>query len=241
MNERSVQAPAVAAAAALIGGIAVVIVPQHALTIVQLVVVTAAVAAALHVIVAVSGGRVGGSGERPYDRWARLTSPFRRVRLPEEPRVEPPEIERTRNHLDGQRLVFSRERRSGPTDAALAQLPPVPPEVVRRLARILRASLNHQGVDATAAQQGALQANLSPLSWAVLSADQFRQTGETSRDKRARPRYLAADAGQVSQVVHAVLDDVDRLQNGGRQPAQAGPPPFSSSHVPQTQSPRGSR
>lgn len=203
VTQRSLQAPGVAAAGVMFGGLAMVVVPQHALTIAQLMVMTAAVAAALHVLFAVvlsetsSGPRDAG----PYGRWARLSSPFRRVRLPEEARSEPPEVERTRNYLSGQRLVY-----------ATAGLPPLPPEVVRRLARSLRVSFVQRGVDLREpAQQGAL----SPLSRAVLVAEQEEQSRGKERGRRHRPRYQAADNAQVSSVVHAVLDDIDRLENGG--------------------------
>lgn len=235
--KRSVQGPTVAAAAALIGGVAIVIVPQHALTIVQLVVVTGAVAAGLHVVVSAFGSKAGdGSDTRQYDRWARLTSPFRRVRLPDEPRTEPPEIERTRNYLGGQRLDFGRDSGSR-SYRAHSNLPPLPPEVVRRLARILRASLHHRGIDPTLAdpQQPGLDSSLSSLSLAVLAADQEQQSREKQkpRERNFRPRYLSSDSAKVSQVVHAVLDDVDRLHH--RSPARTVQP------TPQLTSTRGPR
>jgi hypothetical protein len=245
MNRRLIQAPAVAASAALIGGVAVVVLPQHALTIVQLVLVTLAVAAAMGVVGLVFGDGVGAGRPRQHDRWARLTSPFRRVRLPDETRSEPPEIERARNYLGGQRLLVAAPSASVGGGQSSAGLPPMPPEVVRRLSRILRSSLYHQGVDPGVAAQ---QASLSQLSLAVLSVD--LELGERDkqnpRDKRARRRYLAPDSHQVSQVVHAVLDDVDRLLNGGAPVhgptgAVPGPPGAPFAQPRQTSSPRGSR
>jgi hypothetical protein len=82
--------------------------------------------------------------------------------------------------------------------------PPMPREVLRMLRPLIVTALQRQGIDANdAADRTAARQLLSPLSWAVL-------TGDPGGRLAGLPTH-PPDRRRVAEVVHRVLDDLDRL------------------------------
>lgn len=87
---------------------------------------------------------------------------------------------------------------------------PLPPTVHRQLAAIVTAALDRHGIDpADRAQRG----RLSPMTWAVLDAERARRV-----DSDRRPPEYRVNPAASAQVVHAVLDDLARLDVGPATP-----------------------
>jgi hypothetical protein len=89
---------------------------------------------------------------------------------------------------------------------------PLPPTVRRQLAAIVATAVERHGLDPRDPQQ---RSRLSPATWAVLDADRARRPEHERRQEyRIKPAATA-------QLVHAVLDDLQRLDEGlAPRPAQ---------------------
>lgn len=188
MNERDLRPGNVAAAAMVIGGLLSVLWPQHGVGIARLVIVTVAVAAGLYAL-AVN-----------VPEWSTVLtrSPFDRTDLPASERRAAGEIDRIRSQL-----ARRRQRIEGG--------PAVPPEVLRLLKPLIVAALERQGLDLDdEAQLESARDLLSAPTWAVLTADVLEWP---SWFRTVRP-----DERAVADVVHGVLDDVDRLTVAGTDP-----------------------
>lgn len=174
MNGLIVPPGSVAAATAVICGLLVAAFPEYALTVLQLGVVTVAVALALHAL-AVNVPEWGAV------RW--LLSPFNR-----RPAVRPA-AERS-DDLDRIRRGLSRRRQRIPGG------PPLTPEALRVLKRLVRVALERRGVEPD-------RPDLSPLTRAILESEPLGWRGWYGT--------LRPDEKQVAEVVHHVLDDLERL------------------------------
>lgn len=181
-NEPFVRPGMLIGAALVVGGIVAAIAPQHALTIAQVVVVTAAVTAALHVLqVNVTDLRGRRSRGSALDY-----AVVRRT-----PRNAPADLQITRAHLE-------RDRVAGGSVA-------LPHGTALQLSRAVATELERQGFDlADPAQRAAARALVLPTTWTMLTEDPRRSSGDTRS-------YLPADGPWVADVVHTVLDDLDRL------------------------------
>jgi len=88
---------------------------------------------------------------------------------------------------------------------------PLPPTVHRQLAAIVAAALDRHGIDPTdRAQRG----RLSAVTWSVYDAERARRG-----DGAPPPQYRVKPTASA-QVVHAVLDDLARLDAGHAAPPQ---------------------
>jgi hypothetical protein len=196
MNERTLRPGNVAAAAVLIGAVVVIVMPQHAMSVVQLVAVTVAAACGLYAL----SVRVPPTGWMSPFRWM---SPFDRTAAQGWQGHRSDEVDLIRSKLSGRR-----QRVEGG--------PPTPPEVLRLVQPLIRAALDlDPGDDAGLASARAL---VSPLTWAVLTGEALRQPPWF--------RTLGPNGREVAEVVHAVLDDLDRLSAGATaaiQPIDFGP------------------
>lgn len=200
MNERSLRPANVASAALVIGGVLLVALPRHALSIVQLVVVTAATAAALYALAA----------NVPPTGWM---SPFKWM-SPFVPTVRQARDEATAHETDSIRSKISGRR------VRIAGGTPMPPETVRLLKPLIRSALDVGPDDDLRA--AARKARLSPLSWSVLACDIDPHPGWLGT--------VRADERRVAEVVHQVLDEIERLDAGG--PGTRTPPVPLHPHTP---------
>lgn len=178
-----------AAGAATLGGALIVLLPQHAPGIVQLVLVSIAAGAGLHVL----------SSHVPQTGWL---SPFRWL----SPFADPGPPTRRRHGSDEMDSIRSRlaGRRQAVRGAA-----PLPPEALRLLQPVIAAAL---GVDPSNRRQ-MLRARerLSTSTWSILAVEPL-----------ARPywfRTLRPDQWETAEVVHDVLDELERLPTDARLPA----------------------
>lgn len=109
--------------------------------------------------------------------------------------AETDEIDRIRARLSGRRQRIAR-------DTA------VPPEALRLLRPLVHVALERAGVDMDDEQSlAAARALVSPLTWAVLTTEPLE-----------RPGWIATvqpNARHAADVVHRVLDDLDRLAGIG--------------------------
>ena len=177
---------AVVAAAVVIGGLASAVWPQHGLSIVHIVTVTAAAAAGLHAVAA-------NTARGTVDVWR---SPL--TRLVQQPKVPalPSDLERTLSYLSTSRIRH--------------QSVALPWGTARQLNRTAEAALERRGIDLdNPSHHAAARALVSPLTWAVATYDRNRVRG-------ARRSPLRADSPGVARIVHAVLDDLDRLAGEGQ-------------------------
>lgn len=179
MNTGALRPSNVAAAAVVIGGGLLVLWPTHVMSIGRIVILTVAIAAALHVLAT----HVPATGWISPFKWM---SPFNR-RDPKRGRRGPDELELIHSYLTARRQ---------PVEDA----PPVPPAVLRILQRLISAKLQ---VTPRAARAGSARdrERVSPLTWAVLTAEPMR-----------RPTWwstLAADPDEVARLVRHVLDDLE--------------------------------
>lgn len=100
---------------------------------------------------------------------------------------------------------------------------PLPPGARRRLFALAVTVLDRDGVDVLdPAQQAAAQARVSPLTWGVI-VDELSRVG-VPRPRGRRRTTPAATA----EVVHAVLDDLQRLASGATPSAAPAPPPAAA-------------
>ena len=185
MNERTLRIGNVAAAVVVIGGILLIARPQYALGIVQLVIASIAAAAALHALAA----SVPPTGWLSPFKWM---SPFNRAVRTEEGQEGWDEVASLRSKLSGRRQP-------------MRHAPPMPPEIVRLLKPLIRQTLDLDPNDET--QLASARRHLSPLAWGLL----------TSEPPTGSPwfRALRPNEREVAEVVHRVLDELDRLAAGG--------------------------
>ena len=186
MNERNLRPANVAAAALVIGGVLLVALPRHALSIVQLVVLTAATAAALYALAA----NVPPTGWMSPFKWM---SPFVGTVRPARDELSSHETDAIRSKLAGRRIP-------------VAGAPPMPPEALRVLKPLIRSALDLGPDDSV--RTAARNARLSPLTWSILRCETDTTLGWLGM---VRPNER-----EVADVVHHVLDELARLDAGGR-------------------------
>ena len=185
MSEHALRPGGVAIAAVLIGGVLVIAFPHHVLSIIRVVVATAAAVAALHAL-AVNVPLTGWIS--PY-KWM---SPFSPVARREIPQGDTDEVDFIHSKLSGWRQPIKYG-------------PPMPPAVLRLLRPIVRSALGlgqHDEVD-----REVVRNLLSPVTWAILVSDPLEHTHWFLM----RP----PDARKVTEVVHHVLDDIERIAPHG--------------------------
>lgn len=185
MNERNLRPGTVAAAAMVIGGVLMIALPQHGVSIVRLVMVTVAAAAVLYALaVSVPEWSVRGASMSPFDRTVR----------PERKGRGSAEIDRIHSELSGRRQ-------------RIGHGPPVPSAVLRHLKRLIKVALERDGLGpADGAQHEFAHRPLSPLTRAVLTAKLL--------DWPTWFRTVRPNEREVAEVVHRVLDDLERLGAG---------------------------
>lgn len=177
MSVHAVRPSSVVAAAAVIGGALTAILPRHGLTIVALVIVTAAASAGLFALHA----------NAPAMWWR---SPFERG-------------------LHGKRRTATRDldwigSELGERRQRIAFGYALPPQVVGRMQRLIETALERAGLLADVEENGAvIRSRLSPLAYAILTADTTRRPGVL--------RMRAPHRREVATCVHLVLDELDRL------------------------------
>ena len=185
MSWRTLPAANTIAATLLIGGALLVLLPERAVAILQLMLASVAVAAAVHVLVIVVPEWSGGLS------W----SPFAGGRRPEVQVTESKEVDRIRAMLSGRR------QKLGHGSA-------VPPETVHLLTPVIRSALEREGLDPDDPDRSEVaRAAVSPLTWSVLRTE----------PQNWLPWYRgrrASDAA-TAEVVHHVLDDLERFAKGG--------------------------
>ena len=197
MNERTLRSGSVAAAAVLIGGVLIVALPQHSVSIVQLVVVTVAAAAGLYAL----GANV------PHTGWI---SPFK-WRSPFSPGVRPGTAGQASDEMDSIRAKLSGRRQP------IENGPAMPPEILRLLKPLIR--IAHDLDPDDEAHQPPARGVLSPLTRAILTSDSLNESHWF--------RTLWSNEREVAEVVHSVMDDLDRLAAGtagSQQPIDISPP-----------------
>ena len=178
MNEQPFRPGSVAAAAILIGGGLIAAFPQHSMSIIRLVIVTIAAAAGLFAL-----------GVNAPATWWR--SPFERGLPLKWKRSGAHELHWIRSEMAGWRQ-------------RIANGPPLPPEVVRRLQPLIAVEIERAGADPADEAIGEYtRQHLSPLTIAVFTAD--------AGNSHHRFRFVPPNRGAVAAAVHAVLDDLERL------------------------------
>lgn len=89
--------------------------------------------------------------------------------------------------------------------------PPLPPGALHLMKPLIRVALERENLDPEAeADMAPARALLSPLTWAVFTSDPSR-----------RPHWFRTfrpNEREVADIVHGVLDDLDRLASGGEPP-----------------------
>lgn len=229
MNERTLRPSSLAAAAALIGGVLLIALPQHAMSVVRLVIVTIAAGSAMYVLAL----HVPTTGWISPFKWM---SPFSRRSGEGRRHGRVGELDVLRASLAGRRQ---------PVEGG----PPLPPGTLRTLqpmialaldldARLLRrAALEADAHPDASAEQGrpdeprerlppaprplgsrdrrtlaAARDRVSSSTWAVLTAEPLHRPGWL--------RTIRPDIRGVSEAVHRILDELDRLL--GVAPARSG-------------------
>jgi hypothetical protein len=176
--ERTFRPANIASAALVLGGLLLILRPQYAVSIVQLVLVTIAAAAGLFALAV----------NAPAAWWL---SPFDGTFRTARRRRGYDETDRIRATMAGRRQEFPHG-------------PALPPETVRLLQPLIRATLQREGLDpADRESRETARAMLSPLSYGVLMSD--------ARKRPAWYRMLPPDERSTADVVRRVLDDLDRL------------------------------
>jgi hypothetical protein len=186
------------AASVVVAGTAVAIVPQHTVSILRLLVVTVllAVAATVGVAVLGPGGRLAGGlhgSASPFERPSRRTGG----------QPDPPGLGVIRSSLREDSLPAGR---------------PLSASAERRLGIVARSVLDRTGIDLRdPPQAAAVRAAVRPATWAVLaglasSRPAADPHAPPTRHRRPRP----ADVAAAAEVVHTVLDDLDRLADRER-------------------------
>jgi hypothetical protein len=124
-----------------------------------------------------------------------LTSPLTRpVKQPKVPAL-PSDLARTYSYLSSTRIRYRHVE--------------LPWGTAAQLNRSIKAALERRGINmADASHRAAAKTVVSPLTWAVLMYSRSK-----ARDEH--PVSLRANGPKVARIVHAVLDDVDRLQGEG--------------------------
>lgn len=203
MSRSLLRSLGVAAAAVVIGGFVVIVLPHRAGDILHLVVVTAAAGVSVHVLATTIP-------EWAAARW--VLSPFKHRPPPGSATDErTDEISRIRDEI-------SRRRQR------MADGTPMTPATLRRLQPHVRVALEREGLDpAHGPDRDAARARLSPLSWTVLTNEPLAWK-DWYQTRRPRP-------GQVAEVVHQVLDDLEQLSPGYA--------PRSAPDAPRTRTDRG--
>lgn len=181
MNERNLRPGNVGAAAVVIGGVLMVAFPGHAVAIVELVLVTAAAATALYALVL----NVPPTGWMSPFKWM---SPFTRKRLAVADGGASDELDLIRSRMSGRR----RSVEGGP---------PLPPDTVRLLKPLIGAALDLDPGAET--YPDSARTLVSPLTWAVFTGEAPTGSGWLHTLRPSEP--------DVAELVHAVLDDLDRL------------------------------
>lgn len=124
----------------------------------------------------------------PFDRSGR---PGRKLRGSDE-------LDLIRSKLSGRRHPIENGR-------------PLPPGALHLMKPLIRVALERENVDPDAeAHRASARALLSPLTWAIFTSDPSRRP-HWFRTFRSKER-------EVADIVHAVLDDLDRLASGGEPP-----------------------
>lgn len=186
MNASNLHPVNLIAAGVLIAGTLIILLPQHAVSVISVTVAGVAAAVSIHLLVT----NTKGLREGP---WWRDMSPFTRARARTNPRNVPRDLERVRSML-------GRTRHRGSNHA------PLPFEVERALSRTIRIALDRERLNPfDPAQSELVRRTLSPLTWSLLHEDQG------SEGQGRRQRMLQPDEKGVAEVVHQVLDDLDRL------------------------------
>lgn len=181
MTERALRPANVAAAAVTIGGVLVVAAPQHAVSIAQLVLVTVAAAAGVYSLAV----NVPATGWISPFKWM---SPFHGSARPGRDGRGSGEVDAIRSKLSGRRQPIENG-------------PPLSPDTLRLLKPVITAALDIDPTDE--AQLISARDVLSPLAWAVLTGDPLTEPYWL--------RTVGPDEREVAEVVHAVLDEIDRL------------------------------
>lgn len=121
-------------------------------------------------------------------------SPFDRAAGPKQDDGRSEEIDAIRSKLSGRRQPVENG-------------PPVPTDVLRLLKPLIGTALEREGLDPRDERhREAARARVSPLTWAVLTSTPL-----------AEPRWFRTrrpDERTSAEVVHRVLDDLDRLETG---------------------------
>lgn len=184
MTERYLTLGNVGAAAAVFGGALLIVLPRFGMSVLQLVIVTVAVAAALRAFLS----NIPPSGWLSPFKWM---SPFVAATPRARTRRTSDEVTAMRSKLSGWRQPIE----GGPA---------LPPDVVRLLQPLIRTAVELDPADG--AQSLTAGKGLSSATRAVLSTAPLRQ-----------PRWrqmLLPNERQVCEVVHCVLDDLERLGFG---------------------------
>lgn len=178
-----------AAAAATLGGALIVFLPEHAPGIVQLVLVSVAAGAGLHAL----------SSHVPQTGWL---SPFKWL----SPFADPARPTRRRHGSDEMHSIRSRLAGRRQTVPGCA---PLPPDAIRLLQPVIAGAL---GVDpSNRRQMTRARDRLSTSTWSILTAEPL-----------ARPywfRTLRPNQWEAAEVVHDVLDELERLPTDARLPS----------------------
>lgn len=178
-----------AAAAAALGGALIVLLPEHAPGIVQLVLLSVAAGAGLHAL----SSRVPQTGWLSPFKWL---SPFADPSRPPRRRHGSDEMDSIRSRLAGRRQTV-------PGSA------PLPPDAIRLLQPVIAAAM---GVDPSSRRQMIrARDRLSTSTWSILAAEPL-----------ARPywfRTLRPNQWDAAEVVHDVLDELERLPTDARLPS----------------------
>lgn len=150
------------------------------------------------VTIAAAAGLYALAANVPPTGWM---SPFKWM-SPFSPRSAPA----TDGHVDDLDVIRSQlAGRRQPVDGA----PPMPAEALHLLKPLIAAMLDVPADEA--ARSDAARSRLSPLAWAILTTDPTR-----------RPpwfRTLAPSEGEVAEVLHRVLDELEELAAAGLTPS----------------------
>ncbi len=183
----------VASGAALIGGAVIVALPHHVWTVVPVLLVSIAVAVAVHALAV----HVPPAGWMSPFKWM---SPFAT-------RDWAGWSEAPRGDIDAIRSTLSGRRQRIPGGRAL------PPETLRLLKPCVVAALDADA-EASGARWRGWRDRLSPTTLALVSAEPLRHPWWF--------HTLRPDPAQTAEVVHLVLDDLERVSSGAPAPHEAG-------------------
>jgi hypothetical protein len=186
------------AALIVVGGTLVATFPQHTVSVLRVLAVCVVV-----VVAGTAGLAVVGADHHDDRTSIGSDSVFERPSARAVGRLDPPGLGPIRASL---------------VEASVPEGRRLSPGAERRLEAVARWALERAGIDLDdAAQANAVRASVAPDTWAVLSAFVPPPQGVPPppplrrRPRRARPRDAANAAAVTSEVVHTVLDDLDRL------------------------------